>query len=56
MSHAGMIIGIPGLEVMRVKSKRRIDVWARPFRRQASCQHCGGSQLRIKATCKYPVH
>ena len=27
MSHAGMIIGIPGLEVMRVKSKRCIDVW-----------------------------
>ena len=30
MSHAGMIIGIPGLEVVRVKSKRCIDVWASP--------------------------
>ena len=55
MSHAGMIIGIPGLEVVRVKSKRRIDVWARPYRRQASCKHCGGSRLRIKATHKRTV-
>ena len=55
MSHAGMIIGIPGLEVMRVKSKRGIDVWARPYRRQASCQHCGGANLRIKATHKRTV-
>jgi transposase len=55
MSHAGMIIGIPGLEVMRVKSKHRIDVWARPYRRQASCQHCGGAKLRIKATHKRTV-
>ena len=50
MSHAGMIIGIPGLEVVRVKSKRFIDVWARPYRRQRYCEHCGGSELRIKAT------
>ena len=55
MSHAGMIIGIPGLEVVRVKSKRCIDVWARPYRRQVSCQHCGGSELRIKATHKRTV-
>jgi transposase len=55
MSHAGMIIGIPGLEVVRVKSKRCIDVWARPLRRQASCKHCGGSELRIKATHKRTV-
>ena len=55
MSHAGMIIGIPGLEVIRVKSKRQIDVWARPYRRQTHCQYCGGSELRIKATHKRTV-
>lgn len=55
MSHTGMIIGIPGLEVIRVKSKHSIDVWARPFRRQSSCPHCGGSELRIKATHKRTV-
>ena len=55
MSHAGMIIGIPGLEVMRVKSKRRIDVWARPYRRQAQCKHCQSPELRIKATHKRTV-
>lgn len=55
MSHAGMIIGIPGLEVVRVKSKRCIDVWARPHRRQVTCIHCGGSQLRIKATHRRTV-
>ena len=55
MSHAGMIIGLPGLEVVRVKSRRCIDVWARPYRRQASCTHCGGSELRIKATHKRTV-
>jgi transposase len=55
MSHAGMIIGIPDLEVVRVKSKRCIDVWARPYRRQATCIHCGGSELRIKATHRRTV-
>ena len=56
MSHASMIIGIPGLEVMRVKSKRRIDIWAKPFRRQASCKHCGRApNCRIKATHKRTV-
>jgi transposase len=55
MSRAGMIIGIPGLGVTRVKSKHRIDVWARPIRRQVICKHCGGSHLRIKATHKRTV-
>ena len=27
MSHAGTIIGIPGLEVIRVKRRRGIEVW-----------------------------
>ncbi len=55
MSHAGMIIGLPGLDVVRVKSKRRIDVWARPLRAQACCNHCGSPELRIKATHKRTV-
>ena len=55
MSLAGMIIGIPGLVVTRVISKRGIDVWARPLRRPASCKHCGGPELRIKATHKRTV-
>jgi len=50
-----MIIGIPGLEVVRVKSKRCIDVWARPRHRQASCKHCCSPDIRIKATHKRTV-
>ncbi len=49
MSHAGTIIGIPGLEVIRVKRRRGIEVWAQPYRRPP-CQHCQGQDLRIKAT------
>ena len=55
MSHAGMIIGIPGLEVIRVKTRRCVDVWARPYRRQSHCSHCQSSKLRIKATHKSTV-
>ena len=53
MSCAGMIIGMPGLEVTRVKSKLCIDVWARPIRRQVICKHCGGSHLRIRGTAMF---
>ena len=49
MSHAGMIIGIPGLQIERVKRSRGIEVWARPYRRPP-CKHCQGQDLRIKAT------
>ena len=55
MSLAGKIIGLPGLVVTRVNNKQRIDVWARPLRRPASCKHCGGPELRIKATHKRTV-
>ena len=55
MSHVGMIIGIPGLQVVRVKSRRCVDVWARPYRRQTHCKHCNSAQLRIKATHKRTV-
>ncbi len=49
MSHAGTIIGIPGLEVIRVKRRRGIEVWAQPYRRPP-CKHCQSPDLRIKAT------
>ena len=49
MSHAGMIIGIPGLQIERVKRSRGIEVWARPYRRPP-CKHCQSQDLRIKAT------
>ncbi len=55
MSHASMTIGIPGLEVVRVKSRRCVDVWARPYRRQSACKHCNGTRLRIKATHRRTV-
>lgn len=49
MSHAGRIIGIPGLEIERVDRQKGIHVWARPSHRPP-CRHCRGDQLRIKAT------
>lgn len=49
MSHAGTIMGIPGLQVERVKRGKGIEVWARPYRRP-SCKHCRSKDLRIKAT------
>ncbi len=33
MSYAATIIGIPGLQIERVKRNRSIEVWARPYRR-----------------------
>lgn len=54
MSHAGTIIGIPGLEIERVKRSRGIEVWARPYRRPP-CKHCQSPDLRIKATHKRTV-
>ncbi len=54
MSHAATIIGIPGLEIERVRRGRGIEVWARPYRRPA-CRHCHGMDLRIKATHRRTV-
>jgi len=54
MSHAGTIIGIPGLEIERVKRSRGIEVWARPYRRPP-CKHCQSPDLRIKATHRRTV-
>ena len=54
MSHAAMIIGIPGLQIERVKRSRGIEVWARPYRRPP-CKHCHSPDLRIKATHKRTV-
>lgn len=49
MSHAGRIIGIPGLEIERVVRRKGIEVWAKPVHRPP-CKHCQGNGLRIKAT------
>lgn len=49
MSHAGMIIGIPDLEIERVDRNQGIEVWAKPTRRP-NCKHCQGGGLKIKAT------
>jgi len=49
MSHAGNIIGIPGLEIERVARNQGIEVWAKPTRRPL-CQPCQGGGLKIKAT------
>lgn len=49
MSHAGMIIGIPGLEIERVVRTQGVEVWARPSFRPP-CKHCHSAVLRIKAT------
>ncbi|MEX1666630.1 ISL3 family transposase [Zhongshania arctica] len=49
MSHAGRIIGIPGLEIERVVRRNGIEVWAKPVHRPP-CKHCQGDGLRIKAT------
>ena len=54
MSHAGTIIGIPGLQIERVKRSRGIEVWARPYRRPP-CKHCQSPDVRIKATHKRTV-
>jgi transposase len=54
MSHAATIIGIPGLQIERVKRNRGIEVWARPYRRPP-CKHCHSPDLRIKATHKRTV-
>ena len=54
MSHTATIIGIPGLDVTRVKRNRGIEVWAQPHRRPA-CRHCHSAHLRIKATHRRTV-
>ena len=54
MSHAVTIIGIPGLQIERVKRSRGIEVWARPYRRPP-CKHCQSPDLRIKATHRRTV-
>ena len=54
MSHVARIIGIPGLQVERVKRGKGIEVWARPYRRPP-CKYCHRSNLRIKATHRRTV-
>lgn len=54
MSLASRIIGIPGLEIERVRRKHDIEVWARP-RFRPNCLHCDHPDLTIKATHKRTV-
>ena len=49
MSHAGLILGLPELEVERVDRNDAISVYARPKQRPC-CIRCGHDHLRVKAT------
>lgn len=49
MSHAGIILGIRELAVDSVDRQDTIKVYARPTSRP-NCIHCGGADLKIKAT------
>jgi hypothetical protein len=46
MSHAGMILGIPGPEIERVKRREGIEVWAKPCW-SPSRRHCGGTHATL---------
>jgi len=48
MSHAGLILGLPELEVERVDRNDAISVYAKPKQRTC-CIHCGHDHLRVKA-------
>src|SRR6056297_443129 len=49
MSHAGLILGLPELEVERVDRNYAIAVYAKPKTRPC-CLHCQYPRIRIKAT------
>lgn len=49
MSHAGLILGLPELEVERVDRNDAIIVYAKPTTRP-SCLYCDDPMVRIKAT------
>lgn len=49
MSHAGLILGLPELEVERVDRNDAISVYAKPKRRPC-CLYCEHPKVRIKAT------
>ena len=49
MSHAGITLGTRELVVDSVDRQDTIKVDARPSR-HPDCIHCGGSDLKIKAT------
>jgi transposase len=49
MSHAGLILGLPELEVERVDRNDAIAVYARP-RKRPCCLHCQYPRVRNKAT------
>ena len=49
MSPIDSILGLPGVQIVRVERRRSIHVWVKPTDRPA-CIHCSGNDLRIKAT------
>lgn len=49
MSHAELIIGIPGPEIEEVRRRRGTGVSARPYR-QPPGKPCHSVDMRIKAT------
>lgn len=49
MSHAGLILGLPELEVERVDRNDAINVYAKPKQRPC-CIYCNHDHLRVKAT------
>jgi transposase len=49
MSHAGLRLGLPELEVERVDRNDAIAVYARP-RKRPCCLHCQYPRVRNKAT------
>jgi hypothetical protein len=59
MSHGGMIIDIPRLEIERVKRREGIEVWAKPSWRP-SRTHCGGTHATHTqphpTTRRRPIH
>jgi transposase len=50
MSRVDSILGIPDLEVLEVRRRECIEVWAGPRTRPSSCVYCSSPDLRIKAT------
>jgi putative transposase len=48
MSHAGTIIGIPGLEVIRVKRRRGIGVWAQTHTEVSNLFNLGRHLVRAE--------
>ncbi len=56
MSHAGMIIGIPGLQIERVKRSQGIEVWARLARKQSQIEDVAGTHSVVITRVRLNAH